>query len=811
MLHKPKKRGGAFLLLLLILTAICTFVSCSAEREASDENIRNTLSSDHETDEKLDSVIISQVYGTGKNSDAAVRHSYIQLYNTADSTVSLGGASLYVRAGESGEFTEYPFGENEVIRGKHCYLIRGAEAEEKDSTPYSDEYAVLRIDEYDRSINDMLLDNSDNTVFVAASGMTLTKYSSPAKLDGVSAYYIGTEEEDESNLYNHSAGDMSKNKVAVKTGNLTNSHYTVYNLTKCGTADLIRLRPETSAGDVNTYTASRLNEVVFSDYAGLYREEISLTLSAPEGYTIYYTTDGSEPTTESAVYSEPIELTDTTQMKWGAQIQRGIKYFHEGATPTSKKLPGAHVIKAMATDGENRTDVYTNSYFIFSDYDGNYEATVFSISMPERAWISAEGFYNNFGRSDPRPRSEGYVEVFTSDGERVGHSIAQLAVSGKYSASKFMKSLRIYYKSSLNTDKESENNLKYTLFGDYATDSEGGVISEFDRLILRNGGNDCGFTYIRDGFSQRLGGLLGVDHMAFTPALVFINGEFWGVYNCRERYETLYITAHYGVAKKNVTVMESDYSVVNQNNLADYVVSDGNEADGREFNKLYHYIDRADLSVPEQYEYVCSKLDTDSVIDMYVEHLILGAADWPHNNIKLWRNNNPNDPSGMDTKWHYALLDQDTTLGLSRGPNSDGGFAEAFNKASVTALITTKLMANDDFRARFFIRYYEAATEIYTVERMTEMFWEVYDEYKPLMELQAMRWPGDFAGMETWEKQMNVVLSFIQNRPKYALEHLYNYFDIDEEYILCLIEERSALTDTDNNTEKEAGENETEE
>lgn len=735
---------------------------------------------------RLEPVIFSQVYGTGNSSGSAVRYSYIQLYNTSDETLNLAGASLYVKSGKNKEFTEYPFPKDEYITAGHYYLIRGAEVEERSVVSNSESEEILRVDYFDLELDKLALDNHENVILLGRSGLGKHELEDYAMSDNVYTCFIGTEEDSASLGEIHTAGDMSKSKVAVKIGNRADSYYAVYNLTKLPVSDLIGIRPQTSEGDVNTYVNSCFTEVEFSHYAGFYNEEFELTLTAPEGYTIYYTTDGSAPTVESEVYSSPMLIKDTSAVAWGPEIDRGIRYLGDGARPTKNKMLGSVVIKAMASNGIDSTDVYTNTYFVIPDFADEYDVTVFSFSMAERDWISGVGFYNRFGASDPRPRSKGYLEVFDNDGNRVGHSNIEVGVSGKYSASKLMKSLRIYYKGSLNDGTEGQSKLRYDLFGEYAKDANGGVISEFERLLLRNGGNDCGISYIRDAFSQRLGGLLGIDEMAYTPALVFINGEFWGMYNCRERYETQYITSHYGVAEENVTVMESDYSLVNRNNLADYVVSDGNIADGANFNELYHYIVDADLSDPEVYEYVYDRLDVDSVIDMYVEHLILGAADWPFNNIKLWRNSNPDDPSGVDTKWHYALLDQDTTLGLSRSYTSGSGFNEAFNYDSVTACIMMGLMENESFRNRFYLRYYEAATEIYTVENMTELFWEVYDSVKPLIELQEIRWPGDGANSDTWEQQMNVILTFIQNRPTYALDNLYDFFDIDEEYILSL-------------------------
>ena len=99
----------------------------------------------------------------------------------------------------------------------------------------------------------------------------------------------------------------------------------------------------------------------------------------------------------------------------------------------------------------------------------------------------------------------------------------------------------------------------------------------------------------------------------------------------------------------------------------------------------------------------------------------------------------------------------------------------------------TKLMENTEFRNRFFVRYYTAATEIYTPTRMTELFYEIYDAIEPLMDLQAQRWPADFKDRNSWDKEMNKILTFIQNRQSYALSTFYSFFSITEADVLALL------------------------
>ena len=223
-----------------------------------------------------------------------------------------------------------------------------------------------------------------------------------------------------------------------------------------------------------------------------------------------------------------------------------------------------------------------------------------------------------------------------------------------------MKSMKVFFKKSGNEGGGTEDKLYYDLFDGYSFNEKGQRITDFARLLLRNSGNDYGTTYIRDAFMQRAARILKADTMAYAPTLLFINGCFWGVYNARERYSGDYVESHHGIGKDNVAIIESDYSQVHTDQNAPFVLTSGLDSDPDAFNTLMEYIRSRDLSVQKNFDYVASKIDLDSFIDMYVARLYFNAIDWPENNIKIWRNRaGDGDPSNYDTKWHFTLLDTD--------------------------------------------------------------------------------------------------------------------------------------------------------
>ena len=724
-----------------------------------------------------DGVMISAVYGTGKkNTDAAMESGFVQLYNASMYTVSLKGASLYYKSDGASPFDQFVFPEDAVIAPGGYYLVKCNSVANYDSS-----MAVIGMEYYDAEW-DTIFDNHEIRLLLAPSGWAIGRDENILLFDDAISVFVATESYNES-VY--AVDGMSKNKIAVRTALKEYSGYHTVNIAERATGELQKAAPIASGNRVNPVIAPRINEVTFSQPAGVYDKAFGLSLTAKTGYKIYYTTDGSDPKVSGKQYTGAIQLKDSSAMTWGPTIKAGSRYI---GSPSSSTLPGGYVINAYATNGTESTPVYTNTYFIIPELC-DYGVTVMSISMPVNEIFGDEGFYNNYmlipgNITSGRRRGTAIMEVFDTDGDRVGNSTVELAVSGNGSSGLPMKSFRIYYKGLLNEDGGREGNLDYDLFEGRAKDQHGQVITTFDRLLLRNSGNDYGNSFIRDAYMQRVCESTNVDIMASASTLVFINGEFWGVYNIRERYSPEYVESHYGVDKENVAVIESDYSKVHSDHMADYVVSSGIEGDADSFNALTAYMRSHNLADPDAYAYVCSQMDIDSFIDMWVVRLFFNARDWPENNMKVWRNRNPDDPSGFDTKWHFTLLDMD--MGLSFFPIHDGNntaenanfFWFISNSGSVCGQMMRDLLKNPNFKEQFMLRYYEIVNDYLTADYMSAEFEALVAERDPLMPLQVKRWGYS---LSTWNSDVSDIRSFIANRTQYALNFFYSFFGISAE------------------------------
>ena len=780
----------------LLLSAGLMFCCCDAAKDAvpaeTGETAPQPASPEKEPEREVPpdfdvaaygGLVLSKVYGNGGSGTAACEHSFIELMNTGSAPLDLGFLALYYRTGDKAEYVSFPLPAVTLDAGK-SFLIRGASASGKASA-YDRAGEVIRVEDYDAEW-EIALDNRDIKLLLAPVGKTYDRRTFPGELPEVISYLAASDED----VFDtgHVSG-LSRNTVAVRTAGKQDSGYYLLNLTKATSEKLAQIVPVTREGKRAAVIGSKLEEVTFSCAAGFYDDPIDLVLTPPSGYgTVYYTTDGSDPVTSGTrkPYTEVIRLSDTTETDFGRTYQTGLRVVGQIASHTEKMI-GAHVIKACAYNGLRYTGVYTNTYFI-SEKMREYGVSVMSVSLETKQMFGNPGFYHRFNPSsnDPNTRGKAFLEVFDADGIRRGYSNVELSVSGHGSSGTGMRSMKVFYKGSENETDGAEERLFFDLFDGYARNAKGQSITDFSRLLLRNSGNDCGVSYIRDAYMQRVSRGMRVDTMAYAPVLVFINGDFWGVYNARERYSGDYVASHYGIDKDNVALIESDYSQVHTNQNAPFIVTSGLEDDADDFNELVKFIRKNKMDA-ENYAYVESKLDLDSLIDLFVSRLYFSARDFPENNIKLWRDRTSDDPSDAYSRWHFVLLDMDMGISFYKDANNTTETSSFFgwlnSDSSVMGSVIKKLLTNETFRNRFLARFYEVLNEVYVPAWMEEELDRVVDQREPIEMLLTERWGASKSAYRTSIADMR---QFVEKRRKYVLRFLCTHFKVSEDDLRAL-------------------------
>ena len=725
-------------------------------------------------------VIITKVYGNDGNADAPIKASFIELYNTTDKYVSLGNHSLYYGEGKS--FTRLKFGEYTVIAPNSYFLIKCNEINNYTGTE------LLRVDNYDLEWG-VKIDNKEFELVLAPNDTTVTPAADFRVERGISSYMVA------SLTYNvdiYEIHDLSKNKVVVRNGIKGTDGYSLVNVTKSSEYNLKKITPKSSSG-ANSYVKSNYVEVSFSQEGGVFTRAFTLNLTAPEGYVIYYTLNGKDPMPmRGTKYTDSgIKISNTNAVAVGpvakvANTRSGI-----GSVNMNDTRTGGIVVKAMAiSPNGDMTAVFTQTYFVSSKL-ANADAMIISLSLDQDKFIGTENgaYYTyQFDLWGTRPRSRAFMEVFDRNGVKQGGSYIEFAVSGNGSSGISMKSLRLYYKDPEKTNDPAPDSLEFNPFGDWAQNIYGQNIETFDRVLIRNAGNDYGHTFIRDAFVQRMAYGTNVDSMAYAPAIVYVNGEIWGVYNFRQRYSPEYFSAKYGVLEENVSLIENESPLKNDSSKPeswnnDYVATAGDEKYAKEFNDLVMYIRANDLSKADVYKYVTDRIDVDSFIDYIIYETYFYNNDWPGNNIKVWKNVNPDDPSGMDTKWRFVLLDMDHCLGYASVNSATSNFFPGIGDNTRCGSVFVGLMENPEFKLKFASRAFELVDNVFYADNAISILNDMAAERRALLEFQYSAWLN-CGSTSSYDSQIEVMRSFLRNRAANYKSYVLSYTGLKENQLV---------------------------
>lgn len=408
-------------------------------------------------------------------------------------------------------------------------------------------------------------------------------------------------------------------------------------------------------------------EVTFSLDAGSNIAKKNVELYAPAGYTIYYTTDGSNPTTASNQYSGPLSLSANASVfaAESDKINVGNYKIYD-----NKALPKAITIKAIAVaPDETATPIATRTYLfqtrdniavisISTDFSNllDYDTGIMVKGAIYDSWIQTpeaqtiinndqvwkyQGNYTQPGKEWERPAT---IEIFDGDTYLVEN--CGIRLRGGASSMYAQKSFNIYFKKDYGSKE-----LKYSLFPD-ATDINGNILSAYKGFMLRSGGNDTEYLKFHDTLIQHLANNLDVATQASRPAILYINGEYMGIIVMQEKYSDRYIADHFDVDKDNVIIIEEGE------------VDEGKDADLSLYEELISYADK-DMSDPNVYNDFCNIVDINSMLDYYATEIYIGNADWwLTRNTRIWRVRTPENESYGDGKWRWMFYDMEYSSSL---------------------------------------------------------------------------------------------------------------------------------------------------
>ncbi|MFZ5939254.1 MAG: CotH kinase family protein [Bacteroidota bacterium] len=465
----------------------------------------------------------------------------------------------------------------------------------------------------------------------------------------------------------------------------------------------------------------------------------SLTVTPSiEGAVIYYTLDGSEPDENSSLYSGPVSITKNTVFRAVQAAEGYSKHWIASATFLFNITTSLPVI-SLISDPENLWDDYKGIYVT-----GLNGITGYCSDVPR-----------NYNQDWERPVT---FEYFDRDHQLAVNQDAGMKIFGGCSRGQSLKSLNI------SADKiYGKNRFNYAFF------REKPGMDEVKTIVLRNSGNDFSYTMMRDPMMQALVKEdMQIDGQAYEPAVVYLNGEYWGIHNMREKISDNYIESNYGIPSENVNLLEGYNSVIS--------------GSASTYNQLYSYISTNDLSLPANYEYVTQRMDIREYISYMWAQIYFGNTDWPGNNIKFWNTRE----SG--SKWRWILYDTDFGFNLYNAPPNHNTlefalyeFGTGWPNPSWSTLIFRKLMHNSDFAAAFLA---EAQTRLLTTfnsDRVISVIDSIAAGISADMPAHIARW-GSPGSMANWQYNVQYLRDFATQRPSYLVQFLGEHYGIGTSY-----------------------------
>jgi len=428
-------------------------------------------------------------------------------------------------------------------------------------------------------------------------------------------------------------------------------------------------------------------EPEFSIEHGFYNEPIQVELTTEtKGAEIYYTTNGDIPYEmggrfrNGKVYSGPITIDETTCLRARA-IRTG---WRPSGTRTSTYLFIDDVIRQSPNGGRPTPEWPTgqvNGQIIdygmdpavvddpeYRDLMDDALLAVPSISLVtdlDNLFGASQGIYSHpgsSGRSWERPVS---VELLNPDGSEGFRIDAGLRIRGGFSRSTNnpKHAFRLMFRT------EYGGALEYPLFGDEGVD-------RFENMDLRTSQNyswsfqgNSQNTMVREVFSRDVQGQMGQPYTRSRYYHLYLNGQYWGLYQTQERSEASYAESYLDGDKDDFDVIKSEsgsYSITNTDgNLEAYRRLYDAAMTGLADHESYYRVQGLNVDGTRNPEYE-RLLDVDNLIDLMIIDYYTGDRDGPGSRFT----NRPNNIYGIYNRrapdgWKWFQHDGEHSLGVS--------------------------------------------------------------------------------------------------------------------------------------------------
>lgn len=496
----------------------------------------------------------------------------------------------------------------------------------------------------------------------------------------------------------------------------------------------------------------------FSVTPGIYDDAVTVAITAGEGETIRYTTDCTTPNASSQVYSGELSISKNS------------------------------VIRAAAfRDGYLSGDVATATYLFRSDGVNHALPVVTLVTDPDNLWNSKTGIYATGNQFDPDAASyadtlksatyyqakfatEEQVDtiwekpaafsLFDDNGKQVFTQNVGIRIAGSFGRGRAQKGFNVIARK-----EYGKGSMEYPFF-------ENRPYTEYKAVVLRAGAQDQNRSKIRDELASGLleGTDINILYQAYRPTVLYLNGEYWGVYFMKEKRNRFFVAQH-----------------ENTENNVDLAIGKGFKqrtyGDNSDWVSLYEYATSHDLSASDAYNYVAERMDVDSFRDYMIAEIYNGNTDTY--NFQYYRL--------KGGKWKFIFYD------FCWGFQSPGHETLAFRMGKTpsdvcSAKLFAAMLQNKGWRDSFCRRFGELLNTAFAPERVTALIDELYGYVEPEIKREREKFNKDtFMGVkqpntnlgtyEGFQSEISKLKDFAQRRPEELKRQLQSNLGLSDSYM----------------------------
>lgn len=553
----------------------------------------------------------------------------------------------------------------------------------------------------------------------------------------------------------------------------------------------------------------RLTDNIYASVCGgRFKTEQKVDFFTPLAeHSLYYTTDSSPVAADlknarrwSSVYTVRERQGQLSEYRLMQQVDGALTW-----AGTSKNYSGdyvnniqygqkyplinlAYVFNVALVDDDGRIEEKTTQSYVVLSSSAFDDVPIISLSMAEEYWFDGipngrgTSVYNNVylpgGNAQAENKARAHLEFFDTTGSFAINT--QVKVGGGWSRGRPQRTLHLNFNKDENGNKQDE--VHFEIFGDRSCAGYADkTLNDFTRFRLWNGGSTYD-SYMRfnDPFIQQLAQGLNVATAAMRPAIVYLNGEFWGMYYIREHYSDDYFKENYKVKKSNVQYFDYTGGVYN--------VSEGNPDEANAFiAEMTAFLNnpQKNFAVQEVYDEFFSKyVDEDSLIDLMIVQAWAGNWDFVgnRNNHRAWRVTVPEEGNPYtDGKLRFCLHDID--MGMQAG-TLDGQYYNMFSYGCTqnfrTYNILNRALANEGFRNKLYDRAVELSKTNLSYEHASAVLTEMAKSVRQLIPYNITRW-GQNSTVAAWENQITAGYNWLSKRMGIFLPAIKASLAIDDE------------------------------